>query len=164
MPWTAEMTRHIPNPSFDATVITSDRIRVVVVDDNIDAAESMAILLRCSGHDVRTAYDGLAAIALAQTFRPNVVLSDIGLPKIDGYELARRLHTQFPKMHLIAISGYGRESDIQQSKEAGYELHFLKPVDPSRIHELLANLTAADEEAENQQSSALDDRIFAIAS
>jgi len=155
------MTRHIPNPNLDAT--TTHRIRVLVVDDNVDAADSMAILLRFTGHDVRTAYDGPAAIALAHAFRPNVVLADIGLPIIDGYEVARRLRAQFPKMHLIAISGYGRETEIQQSKAAGFELHFLKPVDPSRIHELLAKLTAADE-SPNQQSNALDDQIFAIAS
>jgi PAS domain S-box-containing protein len=114
-------------------------LRVLVVDDNVDTADSAAMLLRQSGRDVRVAYSGKAALETALAFQPDVVLLDLGLPEIDGYEVARRLR-QNPvhnNVELIAVSGYGQEADRQRSKEAGFDEHVVKPVDPGKLQELL---------------------------
>ena len=123
------------------------RLRVLVVDDNVDTAESMEMLLRMSGHDVRTAHTALNALEAAEAFQPNVVLLDIGLPVINGYEVARRLrrHSQFKNVRLVAMTGYGQKSDIQLSKEAGFDSHMVKPVDPKKIQELLTAMTPQQE-------------------
>jgi len=104
--------------------------RILVVDDNRDAAESIAMLLRICGHDVQIAYDGLDALAMARNQSPSVILLDIGLPGIDGYEVARRLQRMgvLNKARLIAMTGYGSDKDRQATKEAGFDLHFTKPV------------------------------------
>ena len=116
--------------------------RILVVDDNKDLADSLAIILRINGHDARTANDGLAAIELASVFQPQVVLLDIGLPKLNGYEVARRIRTQpwGQNMVLIAQTGWGQEDDKRKSKEAGFNFHLVKPVDPSALEKLLAGL------------------------
>jgi two-component system CheB/CheR fusion protein len=114
--------------------------RVLVVDDNVDAAESLLMLLRVRGHEVRVAYDGSAAIDAARRFRPEVVLLDIGLPGISGYEVARRLRRE-PGLEgtvLVALTGYGQEKDRQQSQEAGFDAHLTKPADPAALEKLLA--------------------------
>jgi CheY-like chemotaxis protein len=112
--------------------------RVLVADDNVDAAESMAMLLQLSGHDVRIAYDGLAAVKVAESFRPEVVLLDIGMPTLNGYEAARRIRKLDPAVRLVALSGYAQEEDRVQSKEAGFDLHLVKPVDTRRLREFIA--------------------------
>jgi PAS domain S-box-containing protein len=114
--------------------------RVLVVDDNRDAVESMALLLEVWGHEVRTAYDGPAALALAAEYRPDVVLLDIGLPGMNGYEVAQRLR-ELPgleKALLVAVTGYGQESDRQRARKAGFDRHLVKPVDPGALQNLLA--------------------------
>jgi two-component system CheB/CheR fusion protein len=114
-------------------------LRILVVEDLHDSANSMAILLKLWGYQSAIAYDGEFACELATTFRPDVVLLDIGLPGMDGYEVARQLR-QLPGMAtalLVAITGYGREADVQRGKEAGIYSHFLKPVDPDRLKQLL---------------------------
>jgi PAS domain S-box-containing protein len=113
---------------------------VLVVDDNADTADSAALLLRQSGHDVRVAYSGKAALESALAFQPDVVLLDLGLPEIDGYEVARRLRQNpvHKNVQLIAVSGYGQEADRKRSQEAGFDEHLLKPVDPAKLQELLA--------------------------
>ncbi len=123
------------------------RWRVLVVDDNVDSAVSMAMLLRMSGHDVRTAHTGPDAIEAANTYQPDVVLLDIGLPLVNGYEVARRLRAN-PKLknvRLVATTGYGLESDIQLSREAGFDSHMVKPVDPKKVQELLMAMTKPKE-------------------
>jgi CheY-like chemotaxis protein len=115
-----------------------------------------------AGHDVRTAYTGLAALEVAEAFRPNVVLSDIGLPGMSGYEVARRLHLQFSAMRLIAMSGYGQASDIQLAKEAGFELHLLKPVDPLKVQQLLADMAPAEEAPGDQNAAVNGGRVLAF--
>jgi two-component system, sensor histidine kinase len=120
------------------------QLRILVVDDLADAADSLAILLRILGHEVRTAYDGAAAITTAEQFQPHAVLLDIGLPKLDGYQVAQRLR-QMPLLQsacLIAISGYGRDSDIEQAYRAGFDLHLLKPVSAEQLTALLAELAS----------------------
>ncbi len=104
--------------------------RVLVVDDNVDSAQSLSWLLSQHGHSVSVAYDGPTALKAAHEFQPDVLMLDIGLPIIDGYELARRLRADgFPAALFIAISGYAQKSDIANSRAAGFDLHFAKPVE-----------------------------------
>jgi CheY-like chemotaxis protein len=114
--------------------------RILVVDDNQDAAESLAILLGLSGHEVRTVYDGLVALETAKEFQPEVILLDIGLPRISGYEVARRLREQvgLKKAKIVAVTGYGQEVDRRHSQEAGFDAHLTKPADLAALHEILA--------------------------
>lgn len=114
--------------------------RVLVVDDNKDAADSMASLLRMQHHVVQTAYSGPAALGAARVFKPEIVFLDIGLPGMDGFEIARRLR-QFPETRgsrLIALTGYGQEDDRRRSQEAGFDRHIVKPLDPHALSALLA--------------------------
>ena len=115
--------------------------RMLVVDDNVDSAESMALVLRLQGHEVRLAYDGQSALEEAQSFRPEVMFLDLDLPKMDGYEVARRLRLEpaMRYMTLVAMTGYGQEEDRQRTQEAGFQLHLVKPVDFSKVEELLSS-------------------------
>jgi CheY-like chemotaxis protein len=119
-------------------------LRILVVDDVADAADSLALVLRILGHEVRTVYDGPAALAAAQDFHPHVILLDIGLPALDGYQVARRLR-QTPILQsacLIAVSGHGQQSDLEQSHLAGFDQHLLKPVSSERLTAVLAEIAA----------------------
>lgn len=120
-------------------------LNILVVDDNRDSAESLDVLLRIMGNAVRTAHDGLEAVQVAAEFRPDVVLLDIGLPEIDGYEVARRIRQQQwgKRMILIAATGWGQETDRQRTKEAGFDYHLVKPLD----HAALLNLLSSVEQA-----------------
>jgi CheY-like chemotaxis protein len=122
-----------------ADVPTGSR-RVLIVDDNEDSAESMAVLLRLQGHEVHLAYDGASALEEAHVFRPELMFLDLDLPKLDGYEVARRLRPE-PAMRgvtLVAMTGYGQEEDRQRTQEAGFKLHLVKPIDFGRLEELLS--------------------------
>ena len=113
--------------------------RILVVDDNVDVVETTTMLLSLSGHHVRSAKDGLQALHMATEFRPEVVLLDIGLPLMDGYEVARRLR-QTPQTAgalLIALTGYGQQGDRQRGRDAGFDGHMLKPVDPHALAKLI---------------------------
>jgi PAS domain S-box-containing protein len=119
---------------------SSPRGRILVVDDNRDAADSLALMLGMAGHDTRTAYDGLEAVQAVATFRPSVVFLDIGLPKMNGYEAARLIREQ-PRgkdVALIALTGWGQEEDKRRALEAGFDHHLTKPVDPAALEKLLA--------------------------
>lgn len=120
--------------------------RVLVVEDNPDIAESLALMLTMMGHTVETASDGDAALKIAPAFQPDAALLDIGLPGMDGYELARRLRRTWPpqKLLLIALTGYGQEKDRQLAKEAGFDHHVLKPGDPATLEALLAAFTPSE--------------------
>jgi CheY-like chemotaxis protein len=114
-------------------------LRILVVDDLRDAADSLALLMQLWGHETVIAYDGADAVHVAATKLPDVVLLDIGLPSLDGYEVARRLR-QMPGMGkalLVAITGYGRAEDVRRCKDAGIDYHFQKPVNPSQLQEVL---------------------------
>ena len=113
--------------------------RVLVVDDNLDAAESLAMLLTFNGHEVRVANDGPSALALAVEFKPDAVALDIGLPGFDGYETARQIrrHVALRRTVLIAVSGYGQELDHLRSREAGFDHHLLKPANLDELENLL---------------------------
>jgi CheY-like chemotaxis protein len=121
----------------------SGQCRVLVVDDNVDAAQSMSLLLGLEGYLVECAYDGEQALLRAERFKPHVVLLDIGLPRLSGYEVARRLRAESgapwdPSLLLVAVSGYGRERDRQAAREAGFDLHLTKPADPDEVLRVLA--------------------------
>jgi CheY-like chemotaxis protein len=113
-----------------------------VVDDNVDGADSLAVLLRLSGHAVRVCHDGPAALALADEFVPDLVLLDIGLPGMDGYEVARRLRARpgLDRVLLVALTGYGQEEDVRRSRQAGFDHHLVKPADPTTLAALFAAL------------------------
>ena len=106
------------------------KTRVLVVDDNPDIVWSSSVLCRLSGFDVETAFNGQAALEVARVFRPEIALLDIGLPGMDGFELARRLREQYGSaLLLIAITGYGQDENRRRSEAAGFDYHFTKPVD-----------------------------------
>jgi PAS domain S-box-containing protein len=115
--------------------------RILVVDDNTDAARTLAALLRSLGHETSVAYGGTQALAIAAEFRPDVVLLDIGMPDIDGYEVARQLRalTGQPPVRIVAVSGWGQEPDRRKSQEAGFDLHLVKPVDPDELMKMLGS-------------------------
>ena len=123
----------------------TSHLRILVVDDHPDAAESLAMLLEIMGNHVHTAHDGEEALKAAEEFRPHLVLCDIGLPKLNGYEVCRQLKQQAggQKMTLIALTGWGQEDDRRRSKEAGFDHHMVKPVDPTALAKMLAGVTAA---------------------
>lgn len=125
-----------PRPSQAGAAET---LRILIVDDNEDTAESLAVLMEMAGHEVRTAFEGFSALEEARTFRPGVVLLDIGLPNLDGYEVARRLCQESGKdrMLLLAMTGYGQEEDRRRSREAGFDHHLVKPVDLDKLRGLL---------------------------
>jgi PAS domain S-box-containing protein len=116
--------------------------RVLVVDDNRDSAETVALVVELWGHETRVAYDGAEALEAALVYRPEVILLDIGLPGMDGYEVARRLRTLdgLRGVKLVAMTGYGGEEDRQRAREAGFDHHLVKPVDPRELEALLNRL------------------------
>ena len=113
--------------------------RVLVVDDDADTADSLVLLLTLWGCRAAAAYDGRAAAGAALATRPDVVVLDLGLPGLDGYEVARRLRVApgLEKVRLIAVSGFGREEDRERSRAAGFDHHLLKPVEPDVLRDLL---------------------------
>ncbi len=118
-------------------------LRILVTDDNVDAATTLASLLEMQGHDVRTAYDGQQALQLAAHFHPEVVFLDIGMPGMSGYEVVHRLRKMEGPVRatIVAVSGWGAEDDLARSREAGFDLHFTKPVAPARLNQFLASLS-----------------------
>jgi PAS domain S-box-containing protein len=121
------------------------RRRILVVDDNADAAASLALLLRFSGHEVHVAQDGEAALRLAETARPDVVLLDVGMPGLDGYEVARRLRERpdTKDLVIIAVTGYGAEGDRRRARAAGFDHHLTKPVDVASVEDLMTRRGSA---------------------
>jgi CheY-like chemotaxis protein len=117
--------------------------RVLVVDDNVDSAESLAVLLEMAGHQVRTAHDGPSALAMAREYKPEIVLLDIGLPAgMDGYEVARRLRPDAGAggVVLVALTGFGQDEDRRRAAQAGFDHHLVKPVDVGHLTELMGTL------------------------
>jgi CheY-like chemotaxis protein len=115
--------------------------RILIADDNEQAARVLGMLLAALGNEVRVAYDGLAAVEMAAEFRPDVVLLDIGMPKLNGYDTARRIR-ELPggkEVVLAALTGWGQEEDKRRTREAGFDHHFVKPVEPAALQRLLAD-------------------------
>jgi CheY-like chemotaxis protein len=115
----------------------------LVVDDNTAAADTLAELLKAYGHDVQVVHDGQAALKAFETYRPDVMLIDIGMPSMDGYEVARRIRqkSQADGVTLIAVTGWGQETDFQRSREAGIDHHLTKPLDLAKLRALLASVS-----------------------
>ncbi len=120
------------------------QLRVLVADDNRDAADTLAFLVQMWGHEVQVVYDGERALQAAESFHPDAVLSDIGMPGLDGYSLARRLRaqTEFTQATLVAVTAYSDDDARRLSKEAGFNHHLVKPVEPGLLHALLSSLAA----------------------
>jgi CheY-like chemotaxis protein len=113
-------------------------LRILVVDDNVDSAETLSELLPLWGHEARLAHDGMKALEVAREFKPEVVLLDIGLPGMDGFEVARRIRAEkMPIRQLLAMTGYGEDEDRQKAKDAGFDGHLVKPVDPDSLQKTL---------------------------
>ncbi len=130
-----------PPPRTDGPIVPAlSGFRILVVDDNKDSADTMGMLLRLKGNDIRTVYDGLEAVKAAETFHPELMLLDIGLPKLNGYEVARRIRKQpwGRDMILVAVTGWAQAADKQRSHEAGFNFHVAKPVELSALEKLLA--------------------------
>jgi len=116
------------------SVLGADGIRVLVVDDNVDAADMLSEFLKLAGYQTRVAYDGRSAVEMAEMLEPAVVLLDLGLPYLSGFEVARRLDLCLGgSACLIALTGWGQEEDLQRTREAGFDEHLTKPVDPERL-------------------------------
>ena len=119
--------------------------RVLVVDDNRDAADALAMLLRHSGHETFVAYDGASAFASAETHRPDVMLLDIGLPGMSGHDVCRRMRQEpwGQNIRMIALTGWGQEDDRRKSREAGFDGHLVKPVDIAAVLQQFQRVSAA---------------------
>jgi CheY-like chemotaxis protein len=113
---------------------------VLVADDNADSADSLALLLRSTGHDVHTARDGVEAVAAAERLRPSIVLLDVGMPRMNGYDAARKIRAQpwGRNVLLIAQTGWSQDEDRRRSAEAGFDAHLTKPIDLALLQQLVA--------------------------
>jgi CheY-like chemotaxis protein len=145
LPIAGDIKREQPQATGSAEVDAPPARRILVVDDNRDAADSLGMLLRLMGNEVHTAHDGLEAVGAAAAFQPDVVLLDIGLPKLNGYEAARRIREQEggAGVLLVALTGWGQEEDRRRSHEAGFDHHMTKPVDFEVLQKLLAETNPA---------------------
>jgi PAS domain S-box-containing protein len=131
-----------PVPARDPRVLSRLRLRVLVVDDNRDAADSLEMLLRLGGTECHVAYDGPAALAALAAHQPDVVLLDLGMPGMDGFEVARRVRqdAESARVRLVALTGWGQEEDRRRARAAGFDHHLIKPVDIGDLQTLLASL------------------------
>ncbi len=118
--------------------------RILIVDDNRDACDSMAQLLRATGHDAQTAYDGLAGVEMAEQYKPDVVLLDLGMPKLNGYGACQRIRAQpwGRAMTVVALTGWGQAEDMRRTEQAGFDAHLVKPVDVAALEDLLRSMKA----------------------
>jgi CheY-like chemotaxis protein len=141
LPVATQATRTTSRPVQESRSVVTVERSILVVDDNQDSAESMAMFLRLSGHEVRTAHDGLSAIEVAEEFQPQVILLDVGLPGLNGYKVAQHIRERRGTgVTLIALTGWGQEEDRRRSRAAGLDYHLTKPVDFDHLMKLLADL------------------------
>jgi DNA-binding response OmpR family regulator len=151
----------VPSPNERAGTLGAQTIaragtslRVLVVEDNVDAARTLTMLLEASGHEVRNAFNGLAALEEALAFKPDVVLLDIGLPGLDGYKVAKWMRRTLPKVMLVAVTGYGKDEDRKRSREAGFDHHLVKPADFTDVRAILATVRSKKGRAKRTVKSA----------
>jgi CheY-like chemotaxis protein len=146
LPIVVEAPKTRRTPLDNEPVRMGSELRILVVEDNLDAAESLAVVLRLMGHNVCVAYDGEEAIGVAEGFRPQVTLCDVGLPKLNGYEVARALRGQpgGESMLLIAVTGWGQEHDKRRTTAAGFDRHMVKPVDVQALLKVLEAVSVAE--------------------
>jgi signal transduction histidine kinase/ActR/RegA family two-component response regulator len=130
--------------SMDKSFYLANQYRILVVDDNIDITNSLATLLELMGHTTKTAFDGLNAIDTASSFQPDIILMDIGMPRLNGYDAVREIRKQFWGKHitLVALSGWGQKKDQQRALEVGFDFHLTKPADIGTLQELLHNINS----------------------
>ncbi len=135
--------RELEDPPPEGPMKASARRRLLIVDDNVDAATSLSMLTEILGHEVRTAHDGLEALDVAAAFRPELILLDIGMPKLNGYDTCRRIREESWGRNIViaALTGWGQDGDRCQSRAAGFNHHLVKPVDPLMLRKLLASLS-----------------------
>ncbi len=146
LPLAAPLPREAAPASSAPGGARTQRRRVLVVDDNRDSAAMLTMLLGQSGHEIQMAYDGIEALEAAQRFRPDVILLDIGMPRLNGYDACRQLRT-LPGCRtalIVAMTGWGQQEDRKRSAEAGFDAHLVKPLDPQALRELLACVPAAE--------------------
>ncbi len=151
LPIMVEAARPVPPATTPEPAVTT-ALRILIVDDNQDAAEMLAMLLKLSGHETHIARDGLEAVEAAARLQPDVILLDIGLPSLNGYEVARRIREQQKQRGrplLVAITGWGQDEDRRRSEEAGFDAHMVKPVDEAALGKLLVTLGARKQEVGN---------------
>jgi len=133
----------IAQPKAPYPVHSSRPVRVLVADDNRDAADSLQRVLALYGHDVRVAYDGASAMRIGTEFRPRVAVLDLAMPGADGYEVARQFRRQQGReVTIVALTGWGQDADRKRAVEAGFDHHLIKPVDPGALNQLLADVAA----------------------
>jgi signal transduction histidine kinase/ActR/RegA family two-component response regulator len=152
LPINAASTPSAKSPSISMNVTSSRRI--IVADDNVDFATGLAVILRQAGHEVSVAHDGVAALALARDFPAEFAFIDIGMPALNGYDVARTLKRTHPHMILIAVTGWGQENDRALAREAGFDHHLVKPVDFNRLNAILGVATSAVHSAESDRTAA----------
>jgi CheY-like chemotaxis protein len=135
----AELAPEAPSLAAPLPSSAGSSGRILAVEDNVDALEAVTTMLRLAGHEVDTAEDGMTAVAKACESRPEIVLLDIGLPGIDGYEVARQIRRQpwGNDVVLIAMTGWGQDKDKREARAAGFDAHLTKPVDPEELERLL---------------------------
>jgi DNA-binding response OmpR family regulator len=131
-----ERSAEVPRPTGS--------LRILVVDDNRDAADSLAMLLRITGHETHTAHDGEEAIAAARRLEPAVILLDLGLPRLNGFETCREIRQQAWARDavIVALTGWGQDDDRRRSSEAGFDAHLVKPVDHTELLALIADVAS----------------------
>jgi CheY-like chemotaxis protein len=123
------------SPQWTAT--STGRQKILIIEDNVDSAEALSIIVNLMGHETYIAYDGVQGIEKFHEVKPNVVLLDIGLPNLNGYEVAERLRAENPKLKLIALTGYGARADRERTLRVGFDVHLVKPVDVAVLKNLL---------------------------
>jgi signal transduction histidine kinase/ActR/RegA family two-component response regulator len=149
LPLAQDSEMQLDTPHEDRAAESSSAFRVLVVDDNVDAAESLAALLQLEGHDTRIAHDGDSALRIAAEFHPRVVFLDIGMPGKDGYQVARELRTQDATRDavLVALTGWGAQEDRARSRDAGFDHHLTKPAGLAAVESVLAQIAAREAQA-----------------
>lgn len=144
--WVGRRSEMPPDP-----VVTATALRILIVDDNRDAADMLAMLLQLRGHETHTAYDGVEAIEATTRLQPDLVLLDIGLPRLNGHEAGRRIREQHKRGRpvLVALSGWGRDEDRRRSEEAGFDAHLVKPVDEIALRKMLVDVGARKQDVKS---------------
>jgi CheY-like chemotaxis protein len=143
-----------PRPTSTESVAAT-RLRILIVDDNRDSADVLATLLKFTGHETHTVHDGLAAVKAATALDPDVILMDIGLPALNGYEAARKIREHPSRKRrplLVALTGWGQDEDRRRSEDPGFDAHLVKPVDEVVLGRLLAELGAGKQEVVDESS------------
>jgi CheY-like chemotaxis protein/anti-sigma regulatory factor (Ser/Thr protein kinase) len=144
LPVVLSLANDQPGKEADDRTMLAPRRRILIVDDNRDAALSLAMMLNLMGNETQTAHDGLEALDVAAMFKPDVILLDIGMPKLNGYDACRRIREQpwGKNVVIVACTGWGQEEDKRRAQDAGFNFHMVKPVDPAALENLLAELQA----------------------